>query len=379
MRPVPRTGIKERDSLMADKTKIQWTQATWNPIAGCTKCSPGCDNCYAERMAGRLANMDSDKYTRVVKPQLKPCGPLWQGKWNNKIYCDEKSLDIPLHWRKPRMVFVNSMSDTFHEKVPFEFIVNIHNVAYEVEQHTYQVLTKRIDRALEYYQWLEKSKYNIPTLPNLWLGVTVCTQKEADEKIPILLQIPAAVRFVSIEPMLEEIRLKQSWLLGYDFSGGLRIEKPRLDQIILGGESGPKARPMHPDWARSIRDQCVAAGVPFFFKQWGEYGVYGPNQHFDVLHWRTKKIKDAYKLLHPTDCCIEGWTDGSMPVNPKEVKLVKRDVKIVAVNRKTGEFEEGPGMSHRAAEMARVGKKKAGCLLDGREWKQYPLIAKENQ
>ena len=211
-------------------SKIQWTDETWNPVVGCTKCSPGCDNCYAERMANRLGHMGQEKYQNVIYSPDSAFDKA--GTWIGRAFCDEKSLEIPLHWRKPRQIFVCSMGDLFHKDVPEGFIIDVFDVAAKAAEmgHTLQFLTKRHQRMYEivseYCNWIKDES-------NIWLGVTVCNQKEADEKIPILLQTPAAVRFVSGEPLLEAI----------DF-------QPYCDDIdwfILGCESGPKRRPISLD------------------------------------------------------------------------------------------------------------------------------------
>ena len=263
---------------MSNKSKIDWTDATWNPVVGCTKCSLGCQNCYAERMAFRLACMGIEKYEKVS-------GRDWAKKNRpNEVFCDESVLDKPLHWRKPRKIFVCSMSDLFHPKVPFEFIDKVRKIIWRCPQHTFQILTKRAIRLNEYCKVNNQGTGVWPT--NTWLGVTVCTQPEADEKIPILLQIPAAVRFVSIEPMLEGIRLNQimvpegcerhdgPWMLFYNVITGQRASSPysttqdeKLDWVIVGAESGPKRRPCKIEWIDSIVDQCKAANVPIFVKQ----------------------------------------------------------------------------------------------------------------
>lgn len=258
------------------KTKIEWATDSWNPIVGCTKCSPGCQNCYAEKMAVRLVAMGLEKYKAVIT----------NGKWNGNLFFDEKALSDPLKWKKPRRIFVNSMGDTFHKHVKVGWYKAIYDTINACPQHTFIILTKRADRlplACELFQ-----KFWIGDLPNVWLGVTVCNQEEANEKIPLLIQIPATVRFVSVEPMLGPVDLRyQLHLYGHvgppchiKREGFHRLGdfKKELDWVICGGESGSKARPMHPDWVRSLRDQCKAAGVPFLFKQWGTYGpVNGDN------------------------------------------------------------------------------------------------------
>jgi protein gp37 len=231
------------------KSKIEWTDRTWNPVTGCTKVSQGCKNCYAERMYERFHG---------------------HGSFKNVITHPER-LDMPLKWKKPSMVFVNSMSDLFHEDVPFEFIDMCFIVMAEATDHTFQILTKRPERLLEYAQ--DSICEDLWPLKNVWLGVSVEDQKTADERIPLLIQVPAAVRFLSCEPLLAPIDILTPNLLWHRLSGG-GYKRQTIDWVICGGESGPGSRPMHPDWARSLRDQCEAAGVPFFFKQWGEYLPY---------------------------------------------------------------------------------------------------------
>ena len=283
---------------MSSKSKIEWTESTWQPIAGCTKCSPGCDNCYAERMAYRLACMGQKKYQATT-------GILgYMRGWNGKIYCDEKALEIPLHWRKPRRIFVCSMSDLFHPKVPFEFIEKVMAVIEECPQHTFQILTKRPHIMFEYFSGIGKL-YELSCCPNVHLGVSICTPDEmwkADE----LRKILAAVRFISFEPLLADV-------------GDINLEG--IGQVIVGGESGPGARPMHPDWARNIRDQCVPNGIPFFFKQHGE--------------WLSGADKYALKI-------------NTYNFYPKRVTRIGNTT------------------------FFRVTKKLAGRMLDGREWQEYP-------
>lgn len=260
-------------------TKISWTDETWNPVVGCTKVSAGCQNCYAEKMAYRLKMMGQSKYFSVVD--------TFRGEhlWTNKIYCDESALDKPLHWRKPRRIFVCSMGDLFHPAVPFEFVDKVMFAIYRSYKlgHTFQILTKRPERMLKYFsgdvdmrilnlfRTSNSEKYtsetrltdSIGTLSRVWLGVSVENQKAADERIPILLQIPAAVRFVSVEPMLEAINLLD--LNGIMAMGG--IYGAYLDWVIIGCESGPKRRECKIEWVRDLTNQCKAANVPVFVKQ----------------------------------------------------------------------------------------------------------------
>lgn len=230
-------------------TKIEWTDEVWNPVTGCTKVSQGCKNCYAERIANRF--WGERKFTDVI--------------------CHEDRLDIPLKWRKPRRVFVNSMSDLFHEDVSSEFILHVLAVTLFSKQHTYQILTKRPKRMFELLSNAKLDRSLIP-LENVWLGVSIEDQATVDERIPWLLKTPAAVRFVSYEPALGPVDL--SSMYNVPNSDDYPNRKPliaHLDWIIAGGETCPGARPAHPDWFRSVAGQCVEAGVPFFFKGWGEW------------------------------------------------------------------------------------------------------------
>lgn len=214
---------------MAQLSAIEWTESTWNPVTGCTKVSPGCLHCYAELMAKRLQAMGQRNYANGFAVTLHP-----------------HVLDLPLSWRKPRMVFVNSMSDLFHEAVPDGFIADVFAVMAEASQHTFQVLTKRSER-------LAEMAADLPWPPNVWMGATIETDVYV-HRADHLRQTPAVVKFVSAEPLLGPLP-------------SLRL--PGLDWVIAGGESGPGARPMEPDWARELRDWCVTEDVAFFFKQWG--------------------------------------------------------------------------------------------------------------
>jgi len=291
-------------------TKIEWTRdingnpgKTWNPITGCTPISEGCEHCYARRMAQRLKG-------RYGYPEDDPF----------RVTFHPDRLDQPLKWKKPRMVFVCSMGDLFHEDVKDEWIDSIFStmISTYYGYHTYLILTKRPQRMKAY---LSRRKYTGKHSFRIWLGVTCENQQRADERIPILLQIPAAVRFVSIEPMLGPVDL--TFINPFDDFHTDALDTPdpsyKLHWVILGGETGPGARPMHPDWARSVRDQCQAAGVPFFFKQWGEW--------IDATHLET--------------------TRSHLGIRKDEMMLEN-------------------------SCMRRIGKHKAGRLLDGREWNEYP-------
>lgn len=244
-------------------TKIEWTDRTWNPVTGCNKVSQGCKNCYAEVMHRRQMAMNPHKYTK----------PFLHGA---EVHYDE--LDKPLHWRKPSMVFVNSMSDLFHPGVDFQFIVEVFQIMRRCPQHTFQILTKRPEIMLEFMAWIPNTinsttrllnPFGVPyaPLPNVWLGVSCEDQAAADERIPLLLQVPAAVRFLSCEPLLGDLDIIR-WM-PHDYMP--ENQTGWIDWVIVGGESGHHARLMHPDWVRDIREQCRLGGVPFFFKQWGEW------------------------------------------------------------------------------------------------------------
>lgn len=219
---------------MSDRSPIEWTEATWNPVTGCTKVSPGCAHCYAEAFAERFRNVPGHPYQQGFDLKLWP-----------------ERLNQPLLWGRPRLIFVNSMSDLFHEQVPLEFIAQVFAVMKAAEWHTFQILTKRSSRALSL-------SASLPWPQNVWMGVSVENQRWAT-RVDDLRGIPAAVRFLSCEPLLGPLRL--------DLSG--------INWVIAGGESGHKARRMKPEWLKALRDQCLESRVPFFFKQWGTHNEEG--------------------------------------------------------------------------------------------------------
>lgn len=214
---------------MALNSRIEWTESTWNPVTGCTKVSQGCKHCYAERLALRLQRMGVERYRNGFKVTLH-----------------EDLLDLPRRWREPRIIFVNSMSDLFHEEVPFWFIERVFATMQDCDHHIFQVLTKRSAR-------LRELAPQLPWTSNIWAGVSV-ENPQVFFRIHDLLQTPARVKFLSCEPLLAPLP---------------NLPLQGIDWVIVGGESGPNARPMQPKWVRDIRDQCRAAGVAFFFKQWG--------------------------------------------------------------------------------------------------------------
>jgi len=214
---------------MAANSKIEWTEVTWNPVTGCTKISAGCKNCYAERMAKRLQAMGADRYRDGFRLTLH-----------------EDLVELPLKWKAPRIVFVNSMSDLFHERVPLEFIQRVFDTMGRCTQHTFQILTKRSQR-------LSEVAKHLPWPSNVWMGVSV-EDSRVISRIADLVSTPAQTRFLSCEPLIGPL-------------DNLRLDG--IHWVIVGGESGPHARPMQPEWVASILRQCRSASVPFFFKQWG--------------------------------------------------------------------------------------------------------------
>lgn len=291
---------------MGSRTGIAWTDATWNPIRGCSRVSEGCRNCYAEKIAARFSDVGKPFHGFAsIGPRKGAHG------WTGKVELVPEKLEEPLHWRKPRRVFVNSMSDLFHEKLSLEDIAAVFGVMAACPRLTFQVLTKRPERMRAWFRWAADSPpitalarcvmeaedrlrlwpdfqpaFRVPwPLPNVWLGVSVEDQKTADERIPLLLEVPAAVRFVSYEPALGEVSFDRGGWLRPSYSSCQQGDRPEiaaiakavaakggwvgLDWVIVGGESGPKARPFDVAWARSVVEQCREAGVPCFVKQLG--------------------------------------------------------------------------------------------------------------
>lgn len=335
-------------------SRIEWTDTTWNPVTGCDKVSAGCDNCYALTMAARLKAMGQAKYQTDGRPETSGPG------FGLTIHPD--TLTIPLRWRKPRMVFVNSMSDLFHPKVPAPFIAQVLAVMLAARRHTYQVLTKRPQRM---HALLTKTTFwndvyahlraldptaaraddclDLWPAANVWLGVSVEDQEQADRRIPYLVDTPADVRFLSCEPLLAAVDLTP-WLgtlagcpghratptssIGHDVDC---CTNRYLNLVIVGGESGPGARPMHPDWVRRLRDQCIDR-VRFFFKQWG------------------------------------AWAPADKPVDPRTVRHRVVHLRPDGSHERQGDLEPMDG-----TRLEELGKHAAGRELDGRTWDELPL------
>jgi len=293
------------------KTRIEWSDMSWPVVTGCSHAgSPGCDMCYAARMAAtRLKHHPRYKGLAVVENS--------RARWTGEVRLNDV-LDQPLHWRKPRRVFVASMGDLFHPDVYPSFICGVWQVMRECPQHTFQILTKRPGQMLRLIKtYIADHELGIEPLPNVWLGVSVENQAAADERRDHLERCPAAVKFVSYEPALGPV----DWA-GWEF----------VSQIISGGESGPGARPSHPDWHRATRDFCQENGIAYFFKAWGAWG----------------RRKEAGITLN--DGPFGFWDDGTPGCN---------------------EWMAG-GFSTCGEHMVRVGKKRAGHLLDGRTWQEFP-------
>jgi protein gp37 len=333
---------------MAANSAIEWTDATWNPTRGCSMVSEGCANCYAMKVAHRFRG-----------PGMPYEGLTTEsGKWNGKVTLVDDMLTEPLRWRRPRRIFVDSMSDLFHENVPDEFIAKVWDVMHRARYHTFQILTKRPERAAAWLNrcanaesmgWITHNGSVCPAyggdglivgfddqwpLPNVWIGTSVENQVAADERIPHLLRCPAAVRFLSCEPLLGPLDLRQwlgSVLPSVHCQSNDCIDGVRL--VIAGGESGKAARPPHPEWFRDLRDQCADANVAYFFKQHGE--------------WAPQDESTG-----PIVCSGDG-----------------SKLRVIGIDGKDGHSGNGP-----YCLTAKVGKKAAGRLLDGVTHDAFPSL-----
>ncbi len=298
-------------------TSIEWTDETWNPVAGCSIVSPGCTNCYAMQMAYRLEAMGKEKYTGLTR--LSGDRRVWTGG----IREADEHLAIPHRWKKPRRIFVNSMSDVFHPAVSEEFVGRIWQVMRETPRHTYQILSKRPERMKSVV-----AGFGEP-LGNLWLGTSVESAAYAD-RIDHLRATPAAIRFISFEPLIGPVG---------------RLDLTGIDWAIVGGESGPDARPMHPDWARAIRGQCKDQGAAFFFKQWGSW--------LPIIDWD-----------------LDGEELDTHYEKDSKIKNIFMDMNEIGGQDSYG-FHIG---SLRLHTFERMSKRAAGRLLDGRTWDEYPVV-----
>ncbi len=338
---------------MGDHSGIEWTDETWNPIVGCDIVSPGCTNCYAMKWAGRALDYPTSKHTHYHGTTKKVNGNIvWSGK---VALAPDHILLAPLKWKAPRKIFVNSMGDLFHESVPYGWIDQVFEMMALCPQHTFQVLTKRSNRMREYFQAIRgvATMANRPwPLSNVWLGVSAEDQTRADERIPDLLATPAAVRFVSAEPLLGPIDFTFLKYEGVTHINALTGDNgftlpmagrgPKLDWIIAGGESGHGARPMHPDWARQIRDQCQAAGTAFFFKQWGEWAP-----QLGAVDISDTPEQSRFKWAEwQIDSCKWDYID-----YPQWCEDMDADHSVI-----------------------RIGKARAGNLLDGKTHNQFPEV-----
>lgn len=361
---------------MSDKSIIEWTDATWNPITGCSVVSAGCKHCYAMKLAGGRLQHHPSRAGLTIDAKA---GPVWTGE----VRLNGEWLDQPIRWARQRMVFVCAHSDLFHESVPDEWIDAIFGVMWaclygrnEQDGHIFQVLTKRAERMRNYFKtdrreawaraavnygggidpdglWDQVAGFDGPH-PRIWLGVSVENQEAADERIPMLLDTPAAVRWISAEPLLGPVDLTsvanplgvaegQRYInalggFAWECSGSEYVDTcnigASIDWVVAGGESGPCARPMHPAWARDLRDQCAVAGTPFMFKQWGEYS----------------------------------GADG--------ITAKARDWKMVDDHGRTLQEAGSTANMGPVIHMAKIGKKAAGRLLDGIEHNGFPIISK---
>ena len=245
---------------MADHSSIEWTETTWNPVTGCDRTSPGCDHCYALRLASRLKAMGQPRYQRDGDPSSS--GPGFG------VTCHEDLVALPLQWRRPRLVFVNSMSDLFHPAVPDDFIVDVFRTMAAADQHTFQILTKRAQR-------LRQIAARLPWPTNVWMGVSVENARYRF-RIDHLRAVPAQVRFLSVEPLIAPVG---------------KLNLAGIHWVIVGGESGPRARPADPAWVTDVRDQCVRAGVAFFFKQWGGRTPKSGGRELDGVTWDEMPVE----------------------------------------------------------------------------------------
>jgi protein gp37 len=291
-----RTFTFRKEAVMAQGSSIEWTEATWNPVTGCTKISPGCKHCYAERMAKRLQAMGQPRYRDGFKVTLQP-----------------DVVDLPSRWKKPRVIFVNSMSDLFHVDVPDEFIRRCFAVMNRNLRHTFQVLTKRPERVVELSDSLTWTE-------NIWIGTSVESADYSWRSQAIAAVKRAAIRFLSVEPLLGPIP---------------RLPLTNIDWVIVGGESGPGARAMHADWVRQIRDRCTAREVPFFFKQWGGVHKSRTGRTLDGHTWndmppfRTGHDNEQEATYQPVGRTVRNCSNGRRPADAGIRLLGERETLVL--------------------------------------------------
>lgn len=340
---------------MVSTSSIEWTDMTWNPVTGCSKVSQGCKHCYAERQW----------------PRMRAMVEAYKGRAFTDVKCHPERLHQPLRIATPKKIFVNSMSDLFHEDVPFEFIASVFAVMSVTTRHTYQVLTKRPSRMREFFEWamnghgpdhfnasdrisdhwpkhVEWKGYDNcgPAFPyqNIWLGISIENQETANDRIPYLLQTPAAVRWISAEPLIGPIdfyKASNHWHKnGYTPWRNTSVLSG-IDWIVIGGESGPQARPIHPQWAHQILDQSIPANVARFFKQWGEYEP--------IAHYFSNTEKRDEALLNP------------------------RHILVTSNGNQWNTDKDGQPPSD-CWIMLKTGKHNAGNALVGRKWQEFPAI-----
>lgn len=340
---------------MAENSTIEWTEATWNPITGCSIESPGCRDCYAATLAGtRLRNHPS-------RAGLTTRAANGAYVFNGEVRFNAGWLEQPLRWTRPRMVFVVAHGDLFHPNVPDEWIDKVFAVMARARWHTYQVLTKRAKRMREYlsdpktYGRIIAAGFDIPCcamesmtwpLPHVWIGVSAEDQKRADERIHELLATQAAVRWLSLEPLIGPIDFLSS-MARCEVTRAGDLVADWLHWIVCGGESGPRARPSHPDWFRSIRDDCIAARVPYFFKQHGAWQEVDGDKP-------TRTVESG----DPTYDAERARCDGFISVDGHFIRSMSQSRENVPYRG-----------------LVRVGKKAAGRVLDGRTWDEFPRVA----
>jgi len=336
---------------MSGITKIEWCDISWNPVVGCTPASEGCRNCYAKA----LHDMRHKAYLEGKKLPRQYAEPF------EKIQLLEDRITQPFSWKKPARVFVNSMSDLFHPDVPDDFIYKVLTTAMCAERHTFIILTKRARRMFQFYL---KHQFAVwVNAPNIWHVVSIENQNAANERLGYFLQVPSVVHGVSAEPLLGDLDLRNvrpvegyesrridalQGVTCYD-NGGAYQDQQKINWVICGGESGPNARPMHPDWARSLRDQCQAAAIPFFFKQWGEW---------KPISETNEEECDQYYYPLPEN--FHGFGTRKCRYENSPIR-----------------FDGGEDWysidGHPSYLTFRVGKKRAGRLLDGVEWNAFPV------